>query len=85
MRDLPRDLSSTLLANLSEIPTGCCFLELSLVIDVPDVLHNIGTRNLKQLRQLLLCQPYSFILKPNVDLRCAILCCVQQDLAIWCW
>jgi hypothetical protein len=80
VRDCSFNLAIPLLANLSEIPTGCGLLKLALVVDVPDVLYHVGARSSEELRKLLLGQPDGIVLQSHLDRWSAILTLIQDDL-----
>ena len=67
MWDQPIDLPLTFLTNLSEIPTGCLFFQLSLSIDVPQMLDDVRARCLKQRCHLLLAQPHRLAFHTYID------------------
>jgi hypothetical protein len=49
--------------NLSEIPTGCLFLQFAIAVYVVDVFRHIGTRGLEEFGDFLLRQPKCFTAK----------------------
>ena len=83
MRQLAGNLPSPLVANLSEFPTDCRFLQFVLGIDVPDVLHDVRSGGLEQPGHLLLRQPNRFVHEPDFDPGVSVFGLVDDDLALW--
>ena len=66
-RHLAIDLAGSFRSNLSEFPTGCHLVQFTLRIDVLDVLDDVASGRLEQLRHLLLRQPDSLVRDAHVD------------------
>ena len=83
MRQVAGNLPSPLVANLSEFPTGCRFLQFAFGIDVPNVLHDIRPGGLEQFGHLLLRQPDRFVHEPDFDPGVSVFGLVDDDFALW--
>ena len=80
MVEVALDRSTTFLANRQEFLVGCLWSQLSLVIDVADMLADVLLCRLEQIGHKRLRQPDGLIRQPHVDLDAPVFGRVDQEL-----
>ena len=70
------------MCGISDFPNNHILLQLSLIENVLDMYADGRTGLAEQLADLLLCEPYSFILEQDIDLDIPVLGLVNYNFAL---